>query len=138
MQRAAGEVPMQCKQPTQPPRAVKGGRLFGYLGRVKLNALVLHYAMEQKKQQREAVRASLAVPQYLPYPHKTIILEIAILFSYSSSSSIPLPFLVATNIFLISPQRKGEIQLSQYQGDHPNYHFSAIFSLTLLRDPHFI
>jgi hypothetical protein len=40
--------------------------------------------------------------------------------------------LVTTNIFLISPQRKGEIQLPQYHRDHPNYHFSTIFSLTLL------
>jgi hypothetical protein len=39
---------------------------------------------------------------------------------------------VATNISLISPRRKGKIQLPQYREDHPNYHFSAIFSLTLL------
>jgi hypothetical protein len=45
---------------------------------------------------------------------------------------------VATNISLISPQRKREIQLPQYHGYHPNYHFSAIFSLTLLWDPPFI
>jgi hypothetical protein len=45
---------------------------------------------------------------------------------------------VTTNISLIFPQRKGKIQLPQYYGDHPNYHFSAIFSLTLLWDPPFI
>jgi hypothetical protein len=46
--------------------------------------------------------------------------------------------LVATNISLISSQRKGEIQLLQYHGDHSNYHFLSIFSLTLIWDPPFI
>ena len=77
-------------------------------------------------------------PNTSPYPHKTIILGTTMLFSCSSSSLMSLPFLVATNIFLISPQRKGEIQLPQYHGDHPSYHFLAIFSLTLLWDPPFI
>jgi hypothetical protein len=45
---------------------------------------------------------------------------------------------VTTNISLIFPQKKGEIQLPQYHGDHPNYQFSAIFSLALLWDPPFI
>jgi hypothetical protein len=45
---------------------------------------------------------------------------------------------VATNISLISPKRKEEIQLPQYHGDHPNYYFSATLSLTLLWDPPFI
>jgi hypothetical protein len=45
---------------------------------------------------------------------------------------------VATNIFLVSPQRNGEIQFSKYHEDHPNYHFSTIFSLTLMWDPPFI
>jgi hypothetical protein len=31
-----------------------------------------------------------------------------------------------------------KIQLPQYHRDHFNYHFSVIFSLTLLQDPRFI
>ena len=87
---------------------------------------------------QRGLKSISTVPQYLPYFHKTIILGTAMLFSCSSSSPISLPFFVTTNIFLISPQRKGEIQLLQYHGDHPNYHFSAIFSLTLLWNPPFI
>jgi hypothetical protein len=84
------------------------------------------------------VRASPAIPQYLPYLHKTVILETTILFFLASTVSQYLFFFVATNISLISPQRNGEIQLPQYHGDYPNYHLSAIFSLTLLCDPLFI
>jgi hypothetical protein len=58
-------------------------------------------------------------------------------FSCSNNSSISL-FSVVTNISLISPQRKGKIQLPQYHGDHLNYHFSAIFSLILPWNPPFI
>jgi hypothetical protein len=35
-------------------------------------------------------------------------------------------------------KEKGEIQHLQYRGDHPSYHFSVIFSLTLLWDLHFL
>jgi hypothetical protein len=45
---------------------------------------------------------------------------------------------VVINIFLISHQRNGKIQLLQYHRNHPNYHFSTIFSLTLLWDSPFI
>jgi hypothetical protein len=58
-------------------------------------------------------KAFPAVPQYIFLSHKTIVLETAMLFSCSSSSPIPLRFLVATNS-LISPQKKGEIQLPQH------------------------
>ena len=91
----------------------------------------------EKGSQIQWLRASSAVPQYLPCPHKTIILGTAILFSCSNRSPIPF-FFVVTNISLISSQRKGEIQLHQYHGDNPNYHFSAIFSLALLWDLPFI
>jgi hypothetical protein len=45
---------------------------------------------------------------------------------------------VTTNISFISLQRKGKIQLLQYHGDHPNYHFSTIFSLIIWWNPPFI
>jgi hypothetical protein len=75
--------------------------------------------------------ASPAVPQYfLIYPYKTVILGATMLFSCTSISQYLSLFI--TNISLISPQTKGEIQLFQYQGDYPNDYFSIIFSLTLL------
>lgn len=55
------------------------------------------------------------------------------LFSYSAVPQC-LSFFVVTNISLISPQVKGQLYLPQYHGAHPNYHFSAIFPLTLLQD----
>jgi hypothetical protein len=83
-------------------------------------------------------KASPTVPNTSPYPHKTVILGTAVFFLALAVPQYLFPFLVATNIFLFSPQRKGEIQLLQYYGDHPNYHFLTIFSLTLLWDPPFI
>ena len=71
-------------------------------------------------------------PNTSPYPHKTVILGTAMLFLAPAVPQYLSLFLVATNISLISPQRKGEIQLPQYHGDHLSYHFSAIFFFTHL------
>ena len=51
--------------------------------------------------------ASLAVPYTSPYLHKIITLGTNMLFSSSSGSFL----LVVTNICLISPQIKGELNL---------------------------
>jgi hypothetical protein len=84
------------------------------------------------------LRASPAALRYHPHLHKTVILGKCATFSSPAVPQYLLLFLVAINISLISPQRKEEIQFLQYHEDHPNYHFSTIFSLTLLWDPHFI
>lgn len=70
-----------------------------------------------------------------PYSHKTVILKITItflapaishcsLFSCFSNYSIPLIFLVATNIFLISPQIKREFPsiMGNFYGGHRYFH----------------
>ena len=63
------------------------------------------------------------------YPHKTVILGTTMLFSCSSSSSIPISFFGGHQYFLISPQRKGRYNSPNTMGIIPTTTFQSYFLL---------